>query len=85
MPELKEATRNRLDDDQFAYEDKSGERKLPIHDAAHVRNAIARFSQTDFDGDEARKIAAKRIIRAAGRYGIILEDDDFVVRASKGE
>jgi hypothetical protein len=82
MPELKEETRNSLDDDQFAYEDKSGERKLPIHDAAHVRNAIARFSQTEFDSDEARKIAAKKIIRAAARYGIMLEDDDVVVRAS---
>ena len=83
MPELKEAMRNRLHDDQFAYEDKSGEPKLPIHDADHVRNAIARFSQTEFDDDEGRKIAAKRIIRAAGRYGIDIEDDDFVVRASK--
>jgi hypothetical protein len=85
MPELQEATRNQLDDDQFAYEDKSGERKLPIHDKDHVRNAISRFSQTEFDDAEARKAAAHRIIRAAGRYGILLEDDDYVVRASKGE
>ena len=83
MPQLTEARRDRLRDDQFAYEDKSGERKLPIHDESHVRNAISRFSQTDFDSAAAKKAAAHKIIRAAGRYGIEIEDDDAVVRASK--
>jgi hypothetical protein len=83
MPELTEARRDKLDDSQFAYEDKSGERKLPIHDESHVRNAIARFSQTEFDSAEGKKAAAHRIIRAAGRYGIDIEDDDAVVLASK--
>jgi len=84
MPELTEERRETLDDDKFAYEDKSGERKLPIHDESHVRNAIARFSQTDFDDDQGKKAAAHRIMRAAGRYGIILEDDDAVVQAVRG-
>ena len=83
MPQLTEERRDRLDNDDFAYMDSSGERKLPIHDEAHVRNAIARFSQTDFEDKSAKKAAAHRIIRAAGRYGIVLEDDDVVVRASK--
>lgn len=85
MPELTEAKRDRLDDDQFAYTDASGERKLPINDEAHVRNAVSRFSQTDFESAEARKAAAHRIVRAAGRYGMVLEDDDAVVRAAKGD
>jgi hypothetical protein len=76
MPQLTEERRDQLDNDQFAYLDSSGERKLPIHDEAHVRNAIARFSQTDFEDKSATKAAAHRIIRAAGRYGILLEDDD---------
>jgi hypothetical protein len=83
MPQLTEQRRDQLDDDKFAYMDSSGERKLPIHDESHVRNAIARFGQTDFDDGAAKKAAAHRIIRAAGRYGIVLEDDDVVVRASK--
>jgi hypothetical protein len=83
MPQLTEERRDELDNDQFAYMDSSGERKLPIHDEAHVRNAIARFSQTDFEDKSATKAAAHRIIRAAGRYGILLEDDDAIVRASK--
>lgn len=84
MPELTEAKRDRLDDDEFAYTDKSGERKLPIHDESHVRNAISRFSQTEFEDGEAKKAAAHKIVRAAGRYGIQIEEDDAVVRASKG-
>ncbi len=83
MPQLTEQRRDQLDDEKFAYTDSSGERKLPIHDESHVRNAIARFSQTDFDDKSAKKAAAHRIIRAAGRYGILIEDDDAVVRASK--
>lgn len=83
MPQLTEQRRDQLDDEKFASMDSSGERKLPIHDESHVRNAIARFSQTDFDDKGAKKAAAHRIIRAAGRYGIVLEDDDAVVRASK--
>ncbi len=83
MPQLTEQRRDQLDDEKFAYRDSSGERKLPIHDESHVRNAIARFSQTDFDDKSAKKAAAHRIIRAAGRYGILIEDDDAVVRASK--
>lgn len=83
MPQLSEERRDSLEDEQFAYVDSSGERKLPIHDESHVRNAIARFSQTEFGDKDAQKAAAHRIIRAAGRYGIVLEDDDVVVRASK--
>ena len=83
MPELTEERRDQLEDDSFAYIDSSGERKLPINDEDHVRNAIARFSQTDFSDDKSKKAAAHKVIRAAGRYGIILEDDDAAVLASK--
>lgn len=83
MSQLTEARRDRLQDDQFAYEDKSGERKLPIHDEAHVRNAISRFSQTDFDDAKGKAAAARKILKAAERYGIMVEDDDAVVRATR--
>jgi hypothetical protein len=41
--------------------------KLPIHDAAHVRNALARYNQTD--GCQTPAVRAK-ILRAAKKFGI---------------
>ena len=38
------AEKDRLSDSQFAFPD---ERKEPLNDAAHVRNAIARFDQVE--------------------------------------
>src|ERR687891_426917 len=46
--------RARLPDSAFAYIDSTGKRKLPIHDAAHVRNAMARFNRVVFEDDAAR-------------------------------
>ena len=40
MSKITEATRDHIADDNFAF---PKERKEPIHDAAHVRNAIARI------------------------------------------
>ncbi|WP_180201251.1 DUF6582 domain-containing protein [Phytohabitans flavus] len=36
-------------------------RKEPIHDASHVRNAIARFDQVQDVSDEERREAFQRI------------------------
>ena len=54
----------------FAYIDQDGNRHLPIHDAAHVRNALARFNQTHFASAAAKRAARKRILAAARRFGI---------------
>jgi len=35
------------------------ERKFPIPDAAHARNAMARIDQSDLSGAEKRKVARK--------------------------
>jgi hypothetical protein len=48
MAELTTKGRGKLRSSQFAYVDSNGGEHLPIHDESHVRNAIARFSQTDF-------------------------------------
>ena len=85
MAELTEKKRDRLDDDQFAYMDRSGELKLPIHDEAHVRNAISRFTQTDFSGGDSKATAARRILRAAKRHGVEVADDDAVRRAARSD
>jgi hypothetical protein len=83
MPELETKDRNRLRDSSFAWIDKQGERHLPINDESHVRNALARFNQTDFDEPGAKSKAAKKIMSAARKHGIEVDHDDDVARAAK--
>jgi class 3 adenylate cyclase len=71
MARLKPRKRARLPDRAFAYIDSRGRRRLPIHDKPHVRNALARFSQVDFESDAAREQARKRLLNAARRYRIV--------------
>lgn len=71
MTSLRSGQRARLPDRAFAYVDSHGHRRLPIHDAAHVRNAFARFNQVRFEDDEARERARERLLRAAKRHGIV--------------
>jgi len=71
LPELAASARARLPDSAFAYVDSQGRRRLPIHDASHVRNALARFDQTAFEDDVARERARQRLLRAAKKYGIV--------------
>jgi class 3 adenylate cyclase len=68
---LEAVDRTKLRDSAFAYVESSGRRRLPIHDEAHVRNALARFSQVLFEDDVARDKARTRLLRAAKRYGIV--------------
>jgi class 3 adenylate cyclase len=63
--------RAQLPDSAFAYIDSKGKRRLPIHDASHVRNALARFGQVAFEDDEARDRARGRLLRAAQKHGIM--------------
>lgn len=70
MPNLRPRDRARLPDRAFAYIDSTGQRRLPIHDAAHVRNALARFARVDFEDDAARDHARLRLLRAASRLGV---------------
>jgi class 3 adenylate cyclase len=71
MARLGAKERARLPDSAFAYIDSRGRRRLPIHDASHVRNALARFSQVAFEDEEARDRARSRLLRAAKRHGIM--------------
>src|SRR6516225_3588029 len=67
MSQLTAKTRAQLRNAAFAYVDSKGRRRLPIHDEAHVRNALARFNQTRFEDDAARE----RLLTAAKKYGIV--------------
>lgn len=71
MPPLGAKQRAQLPDRAFAYIDSRGRRRLPIHDAAHVRNALARFGQVAFEDDAARDRARTRLLRAAKKHGIV--------------
>ena len=83
MPELETKDRNRLRDSSFAWIDKQGERHLPLNDESHVRNAVSRFNQTDFDEPGAKSKAARKIMTAAKKHGIEIDKDDDVARAAK--
>jgi len=71
MADLSARERARLPDSAFAYVDGNGRRRLPIHDEAHVRNALARFNRVLFDDEVARDRARTKLLRAAKRHGIV--------------
>ena len=83
MAELDTKARDKLRKNQFAYVDKEGGEHLPIHDESHVRNAMARFNQTDFESKAAKERARKKIVAAAKKHGIEVSDDDNVAHPSK--
>ena len=80
MAELTEKQRDKLKKSEFAYVDKEGGEHLPIHDESHVRNAMARFNQTDFESKAAKERARKKILAAAKKHGIEVHKDDDVAK-----
>jgi hypothetical protein len=74
MSELSEKQRDSLDDDKFAF---PKERKEPLEDASHVRNAIARFDQVEGVSDDERDAAWKRIKKAADKFGVEVSEKSW--------
>lgn len=74
MTELSEAQRDRLDDDKFAF---PKERKEPLNDADHVRNAIARFNQVEGVSADERDAAWRRIKKAADKFGVEVQEKSW--------
>jgi hypothetical protein len=68
------AEKDRLDDSEFAF---PKERKEPLSDARHVRNAISRFDQVEGVSDTERDQAWKRIVAAAKHYNVEVSADDW--------
>ena len=66
--------RSDLPDSVFAF---PKQRKEPMTDASHVRNAIARFDQTIGVSDEDRKLAFANIKKAAKHYGVDMSESDW--------
>ena len=71
MAKLSASERSALSDKAFAYVDSKGNRRLPIHDESHVRNALSRFGQVPFEDDAARERARTRLLQAAKKYRIV--------------
>ena len=74
MTELKEKQRDRLADKDFAFPE---QRKEPLEDASHVRNAVARFNQVEGVTDKERDAAWRRIERAAKKFDVELDEKDW--------
>lgn len=78
--EMDAKERHALDDSDFAF---PKQRKEPINDASHVRNAISRFDQVQGVSAEEKKEAARRILARAKHFGIDVSEDSNVVQAAK--
>ena len=78
MATMTEKQRDKLRSNQFAYVDSKGEEHLPINDESHIRNAMARWNQTDFESKTAKDEARRKILAAARRHGIEIDDDSKI-------
>jgi hypothetical protein len=71
---LSTAEQDRLPENEFAF---PRERKEPLTDARHVRNAIARFDQVEGVSDGERDEAWQRILTAARRYDVDVSEQSW--------
>lgn len=71
MSKLDQSDRDHLSSRQYAF---PKQRKEPLEDASHVRNAVARFDQVKDVTDAERDEAWKRITAAAKRFDVELEE-----------
>ena len=74
MAKLDTEERNDLSTGNFAF---PKQRKEPLEDASHVRNAIARFDQVKGVSDEERDDAWKRIKAAAKKHGVEVNEESW--------
>jgi hypothetical protein len=74
MTKLDTAHRNAVPSGSFAF---PKQRKEPLENAAHVRNAIARFNQVEGVTDAERDEAWKHIKTAAKKYGVEVNEESW--------
>ena len=67
MAKLEAKSRKAIPAAQFAF---PKQRKEPLENASHVRNAVARFDQVQDVTDAERDAAWKRILSAAKRFDV---------------
>ena len=74
MTKLSTDQRNHLDKGAFAF---PKERKEPLENASHVRNAISRFNQVKDVSDDERDAAWTRIKAAAKRFDVEVSETSW--------
>lgn len=72
--ELSTRNRDRLPKSVFAFPE---QRKEPLTDASHVRNALARFDQVEGVSDTDRELAFANIKKAAAHYDVEMEETSW--------
>jgi len=72
--ELSTKEKNDLPDNVFAF---PKQRKEPLTDASHVKNALARFDQVKGVADEDRDLAFANIKKAADHYGVEVRENNW--------
>lgn len=74
MASLTTQKRKQLVEKEYAF---PKEKKEPIENASHVRNAIARFDQVKDVSDEEKDTAWERIKKAAKKYDVEIQEKDW--------
>lgn len=74
MSKLDQEDRDDISARQFAF---PKQRKEPLEDVRHVRNAIARFNQVEGVSDHERDEAWKRIRAAAKKFKVDMDESDW--------
>ena len=74
MTKLDTDQRKSIDSRQFAF---AKQRKEPLENASHVRNAIARFNQVEGVTDAERDTAWKHITAAAKKFGVDVKEKSW--------
>jgi hypothetical protein len=82
MSKLNQKERDEIPSKEFAF---PKEEKEPLEDAAHVRNAIARFNQVQGVTDAERDEAWKRIRSAAKKFDVEVKETDWRELAHGGK
>lgn len=80
--------RYRLPARHCGYIDDAGRCRFPIHDAAHVRNALARFNQGHFPDKATKLKTLRKILRRARELGVEYDKEKWeaeLERLSKSE
>jgi hypothetical protein len=74
MAKLSTEDRDDLSQGSFAF---PKQRKEPLENASHVRNAVARFNQVKDVSDDERDEAWKRIKAAAKKHGVEISEKSW--------
>ncbi len=72
--ELDTADREELPDSAYAF---PKQRKEPLTDASHVKNALARFDQVKDVSDADRELAFANIRKAAEHFGVDVAESSW--------